>query len=692
MLHQKVHFSVSVMNYPTPCTSSEGRLCTLFEDLHVWNAFFCKVGLQMREFSPGQLSLVQLRCVGDYPNILEQRRAATLLCHLLSHHRCIVSVNLNASVFEGHEQITCDALRISPSLRKLKFCQLNMKTDASQSFVATLPHLDQLQELDISDVPFNRTSLEGLSEFLASTRSLTTLTMTDQRIEGEDAAVILQGLMQNVTISALSLHMSLLSVVSPRCGEIFTDYLRSNQTLRSLTVTSHSHLCFNDLGPIIGALFYNSTLSELKLIGFSIDTRRNNMITGMLSRNRGLRRFHMVSCTFYEYDLYLNTWVFSSGSGLTRSRLAALAENNTLEELTMDLCWVKPEDCSSVFRALACHASLKKVNVPTFSDKDVAQICRTLRDTGMLKRFFLGEHRVSEDTVVQLPECKELSCISVFICDGNGEPLHTTLRLLPTCSHVKSLCLSMTGLKFNGEVSSLIVQYITSTTALRELRLVLLSWNRRSVDGSERPLLQALYINKSIRRLSLTGFCIREGEATMLADTLQSSLTLCHLSFYPCNHQATIWFIRKLSPNISSNYMLLGMRTCLYERLCDGWFAIIDVVRRNNSLVTRAAHFVMGTRHKYCAAAAELVRFHPGLLKKVQELASVDENEAVSRIKSSLKSLFELEDFMCLAEVVKDTLSCHMREDGKKQLVDLNNDCWLHIRQYLKVGDIPDSK
>ncbi|KAL1481713.1 hypothetical protein MTO96_034268 [Rhipicephalus appendiculatus] len=78
-------------------------------------------------------------------------------------------------------------------------------------------------------------------------------------------------------------------------------------------------------------------------------------------------------------------------------------------------------------------------------------------------------------------------------------------------------------------------------------------------------------------------------------------------------------------------------------------FAVDNVVRRNLALVTCAAPFLMGTRHRYCAAAAELAHWNTGLVAKVQALASVDENEAVSRIQNSLKTFFELDDFIASA-------------------------------------------
>ncbi|KAH7943548.1 hypothetical protein HPB52_009204 [Rhipicephalus sanguineus] len=159
---------------------------------------------------------------------------------------------------------------------------------------------------------------------------------------------------------------------------------------------------------------------------------------------------------------------------------------------------------------------------------------------------------------------------------------------------------------------------------------------------------------------------------------------------HDCLTEASL--MRMLVPKVSSNYTLLSLSTYHIDLFSISYYVVHEVLQRNNALVTRAAHFVIGTRHKHCAAAAELVHFSPGLVTKVQELAGVGEDEAVSRIKSSVKSLSELDDFMCLAGVVKYGVSCHRSEDGDKQLVDLNHDCWLHVRQYLKVDDILDSK
>ncbi|KAH7943405.1 hypothetical protein HPB52_007808 [Rhipicephalus sanguineus] len=701
--------SGSCIDYRAPCTRKEGRLCDIFRHLPVWNEFFWQAQLELQELSPGELSLVNTynKRIG-YPgfHMTQQvhEKTATLLCHLLTHHHCIVSVDLTRYILKTNIEVICHALCKSASLRKLKLSLWHFTTNLSLSFTAALSQLNQLQVFDCSDVLFDHTFSEGLSKFLASTRSLTTLYMSKYDIKHKDAALIIQGLKRNETITTLAITGSLITD-TPECSVMLSEYLRCNQTLRVLSVYwASSH---NKLHPIIGALCHNGTIFELNLISCGLYIEYFKLIAGMLRQNQTLRSFHMIDCTFYEHDSDPHCWKpeFRSESSLISLWLMTLAENKALKELTLDLRWIQPDECGSLFKALASNTSLEKVTIDTFNNMDVVHICQALRDTGVPERFFVGKHHLLEDTAAALPECKELSCICVdYWFPLELEPLHTTLCVLPTCDHVKSLSLKMDAVMFKENAGSLVAKYITNTTALRELRLTIIfetlhgddhpvcDWY--AVDRPERTLLQALSLNKGIRRLSLKGLCITEAEAQMLVDTLQSSRTICHFSFYPKRECLTsvIPLIRKLSGNVSSNYMLLGMRTLWHKQHCGDTFTVADVVRRNNSLVTRAADFVMGTRHRYCGAAAELVQFNPGLVEKVQELASVDETVAASRIESSLKSFTELDDFMCLAGVVKYSVTCPRREDCQKQLVDLNRDCWLYIRQFLKVGDILDPK
>ncbi|KAL1483504.1 hypothetical protein MTO96_033136 [Rhipicephalus appendiculatus] len=210
------YFSGSSIINLNPCTSSEGRLCHIFRDVASWNKYFWQVDLELRELSPGQLSLVEKHeaYVGAYANnhdLSQQMRAvAALLHHLLTLHHCVSSVVILKSIFWDHHQLICDALCKSPSLTKLKLDALHMPSP--RTVAAALLHLSHLRELEFEDVPFNRTFLDGLSEFLASTRSLETLTVTrhDFNCE-EDAFAFVQALRRNQTLTTLSFDIALLS-------------------------------------------------------------------------------------------------------------------------------------------------------------------------------------------------------------------------------------------------------------------------------------------------------------------------------------------------------------------------------------------------------------------------------------------------------------------------------------------------
>ncbi|KAL1416721.1 hypothetical protein MTO96_027617 [Rhipicephalus appendiculatus] len=381
-------------------------------------------------------------------------------------------------------------------------------------------------------------------------------------------------------------------------------------------------------------------------------------------------------------------------SARTRPWIAAIRKNKTLEKLTMELSCFSAAQCRSLFEVLKSNASLKNFSVERMQPVDAAEICRAMRETGVRERFFFGNPFVVSG--VTLTRCKDLSSVVVdSSLLSEFDRFRIALRVLPSCAHVTTLSLAVREELFDNRVmNAMISQYIAGTTALRKLTL---SVDYRIWDPEDRfemALVRALSVNKSIRRLCIYGLCFNESETQVLAETLQSTRTLCNVSFYPKDQQSTASLFQKLSPNFSSNYMLVGLNVYRHQAAHCDLFIIDDVVHRNVSLVARAAHFVIGfgTRRRYLAAAAELVYRNTGLVELVRELTYVDEDEALSMIKNSLKSFSELDDFMRLAGVVEYGVSCHRRDDGQKQLVDIGRDCWLCIRQYLKVGDIRDEQ
>ncbi|KAL1426091.1 hypothetical protein MTO96_018565 [Rhipicephalus appendiculatus] len=667
LVSARSYFSGSSINYLMPCTSSKGKLCDIFRHLPLWNEYFWQVGLELRELSLGELSLVDVRdplftghtdtyVPHDSPELVHE--AATLLYHLLTLHHCVVSVCLNNYIVEGHVQLICDSLRKSSSLTKLRFFRLHMKIQASHSFATTLPHLNHLRELDFSQVHLNQTLLKSISQFLARTTSLKKFVIGHLHSHCDDVAVFLRGLKRNATLTLLSFASCLLRPISYRCGLIFADYLRENKTLDTLYMFSCSQYAFEEVCLVMGALVTNNTLSKLDLFHFCIDDENVQSISRLLCGNQTLRSFNLMNCFLHEPAQPSNASAymhhienFGSVSSRIYPWMVALTKNKTLVELTLDLSWFNRNECEFLFKVLASHESLSKIHCHRVQNKDMTETFEALRNTGRQERFSFDMHHVLQDNVAALAACEEMWSVIVDTAVLDGfEPLHRILILLPSCKHVAWLQLVLRPQQFSDTTSSLIATYLTSTTALKEVELLFFgfgTWN--AFDRPERALVHALSVNKSLQRLFIQGLCFDETETQILADMLSSSRMVTWLHFYPDDHKSAISLVQKLSFNFSKNYTLLGVMVTRCVELGADWFTVAGVVQRNKLLMTRASLFVMGEEHKYFAAALELVHFTPGLVARVQGLASVDENEAVLRIKESLRSISELDGFMRIA-------------------------------------------
>ncbi|KAL1481712.1 hypothetical protein MTO96_034267 [Rhipicephalus appendiculatus] len=196
----------------------------------------------------------------------------------------------------------------------------------------------------------------------------------------------------------------------------------------------------------------------------------------------------------------------------------------------MDLSCFNLEECRSPFKTLASQKSLKGITVDGVPTAEV-DICRALRETGLLERFSFPKPHDVEDPVVIIGECKELSSISIRPRNLRGfSLLYTALSMLPSCSQVTSLFLVLCE-SLDGDAISLIVKYIAGTTVLRHLEVTKIYFILDTVDRAQRALMQALYINKSIRKLSMKDACLDDTEIQILVDKLQATRTLCELFF-----------------------------------------------------------------------------------------------------------------------------------------------------------------
>ncbi|KAL1469511.1 hypothetical protein MTO96_041036 [Rhipicephalus appendiculatus] len=222
--------------------------------------------------------------------------------------------------------------------------------------------------------------------------------MSGMDMSYESAVIMLKGLKRNTTIRTLSVNTTMISPFT-HCGVLFADYLSETRTLRTLTVNYRGLTDFDEVPLMIGWLLRNRTLSELNVIGFAFSDYDVDILAGLLCQNRNLRRFKLVFPSFFSCD---NAW-----TRRVDPWVMVLSENKTLEELTLNVSW-NAADSRSLFMKLASNASLK-TTVTKVRDKECAEVCQALRETGVQERFSVCSHVISEHNVFALTGCKELS-------------------------------------------------------------------------------------------------------------------------------------------------------------------------------------------------------------------------------------------------------------------------------------------
>ncbi|KAH6947015.1 hypothetical protein HPB50_016661 [Hyalomma asiaticum] len=148
-------------------------------------------------------------------------------------------------------------------------------------------------------------------------------------------------------------------------------------------------------------------------------------------------------------------------------------------------------------------------------------------------------------------------------------------------------------------------------------------------------------------------------------------------------------FVNRLSRGIRGNYCLVKIELPVY--MDEDMFAVWDTARRNLSLVTSASQFFEGARrNKHIVASLERVYRHRALLEELAEVQCVSVVEVAAALREQVRAFEDVHDFMRLAGVVKERVACHPRLDGRVQLDDLNEYCWIAIRRYLMLADVVD--
>ncbi|XP_077541061.1 uncharacterized protein LOC144153284 [Haemaphysalis longicornis] len=668
-------FTSTPLGLDRVCTATEQQTCQIVSRVSVLNELLCHARLQLREVcgTCGQLALVaaDTRCL---PKPAEEKKtqAVALVHWLLATHRCVAAVDI--SVSEGHDELIRDPFWANSSIETLKFDSGSIEN--RQNLFTFVSFLGRLEELECTTYRgcADDCLVGALGSLLRSTTSLRSLKLSALRVEKKWAYHLVEDLSSNSTVKELSLHASVADCTT------FQEYLQCAVNLKSLSVSTGLAPRRGALKPILSGLIGNASITDVRFEDFWVEWESAELVFKVLAQNPLLRNFHL---TFSRCTL------FSEPSSNYRLWVAALQENRALEEMTLPIGILRPQEWDAVFRAVSTNESIKRVtlqqdNVPLRSS--LPELCRVLRESGADGKALLRSC-ITDDIDVLSCKAFTLALASWRFFPDTAQVLKV-VRYLPSLSHITSVKLEVKATDFVGELVSTLAEYIRSTCTLQKLSLQ--TWGQGASD-SWKAIVQSLSENDSVEKLEVFACTVSHENAEGFADFVNASRTISTLGFNvscPCEVGA---FVRRLSQAVRDNYTLLNIvfHGEVPRNSVANWFTVWDTARRNAGLVALAAEFVAGSRRDgYCAQALELVSSHPALVKEITKLAAVTETEASAMVKKSLGDIASMLAFMQKAGIVKSKLECHPQEDKRLQLDDLSEDCLRLLRSFLKISDV----
>ncbi|KAH9375851.1 hypothetical protein HPB48_014553 [Haemaphysalis longicornis] len=681
-------FFGQTLDFRLLCTATEDTPCQIVDHLSAWNEFFCLASWQLKEVpgTSGKLSLAFFRDANREYCSSQQLDLVTLLaCELLKGHRCVSNVEFDIHLFAAHLKTLSDALRASSSITsvKLVFSSRIPRKDIVPAALS-LPHL---RELEFSGyAKHSRTLVSRLSTFLQTTKSLTALRVSIEWCRGLSWEDFFQGLRQNCSLQELVLPIRFITETSLSAQAAFTEWLTKTVSLKSLTVASRCEKYVQPLKCILRALLANRSVVAVVFDCPYIYQSDVEFVSKVFEENKVLRSFKML----YTCGRFSAMPSFVQG-GLDKVDcdrcLKALIENHTLEKVCLPFDVWNECQWKELFEALPAKRNLKQVSIeamgraPSFF---VGKLCAALKETGADEKVCFNVCFYERDFDERCA-CKAFSTLAVSANDGNRAAVFEILERMLSLGHITCLYLYFDfRILLDGVLSSVLATFLGATRTLKTL-VLRASWDMALYDCQE-GLLDGLARNTSLREVVIEvkaweGFSKFYGP---LADVVIASKNISRVS-------GEVAFFQSLSRGIADNYTLLSVAVpgCANGKFEKYWFKVLDTTRRNCGLLTDAADFARNARRdRRCALALDRMHGHPELVKEVAWLERVGQAQAAAMVRDGLRSTEGLHDFMRLAGVVQERVSCHVREDGRTQLDALNEHCWRAVRRYLKLWDV----
>ncbi|XP_075559353.1 uncharacterized protein LOC142590835 [Dermacentor variabilis] len=424
-----------------------------------------------------------------------------------------------------------------------------------------------------------------------------------------------------------------------------------------------------------------------------------NLFAEMIKRNGTLRRLRLPSslciCPASPWNPNIQ---FPDPQAATcmKSLCEALQESNSsLSQLSVDLRPFEEAECHALFGAVADNKAIKSVVVnclPCINGFD--RVSTTIRERGLDDRAVVKSFCIHHNTIElqQCPQIYNATIASINTIPNVLPSVMTALRDVCACKHVTSLRVHTAGFKCY-EFSAL-AAFIRVSSTLTEIDIHLThEWDGRTnqeIRDVEQELVYALAYNLKLVRVNVEGLVLFWDDLIVLAHGASKSLSLIEFTGIPASifnamHHEARGELRSYSVHKAEAFREAANRK--ESALVD----ILEVTKKNASAILDAAQFVRGEKGGVEGIRAlELMQNHPRFLEMVREEADATKTEAKKIIRRALLRAqnCSLDQFMKMVGVVKDAVECPSDAGLRLQLVDLNHDCWLHIRSFLKIVDV----
>lgn len=664
--------------YGPVCTSSNDQVCQINDCLPYCNKLLFDIGLQLREQRGGSLSLATIP-VNLVPRpVPESYRAIPFLSWLLKTHACIRALELCDDYLTRHSQIVLQELPENSGIKKLTLHFVEGDFSVYTTIAKHLPRLQSLEVLHCSGMYACAETVSAISELLKTSKCLTSLAIQSSFECDQPPRTLIEALAENSTLKWLDLDTYWMTANPP--GPL-GEYVRSNCFLSSLTVSGYDvdreELLLAD------SLVGNDTLSTLRVLTVFGGRTSVRFITRMLAGCSSLRKLYVGSVQ--------NAFTMIPEAELARC-VDALAHNQTLEELMLPYDLWHANDWIVFFAMLPRNKRLKQFYVEHRYPEDYMTLLPVLEAlvlTNQSANVSFGEYIYGMGV-----NFLHFGVFPSVTLSGDESDNVDALKELHALDNITSLSLDIFGA---GELLvAALAKYIRETTVLRRLKLMVANpqdLNRTATSTCWGSLLEAMSTNTSISDLDIvTNDNFRYND--FLIRTIVCSMYISRVSFMEdTGLESVTKIVSLLSETIVENYALLevdlhGETVNVDSKWC--LFAIRETTRRNCGLVERAATFNQSAPlDRYTASAFEKVARSPALVRELAQKTGVADTEVTGALRSRLRSVEGLHDFMRLTGVVKECVTCAPPVRGcGTQLHDLNDDCWRLVKSYLSFDDV----